>query len=294
MVNAATYSNIVSQIVVNNNNGTITISFVVCSNTSNGEGIGVEANYNTNTFQRSVDNLTFLSNGNTYNGGAGSHFSVQITLPSSAINICFQSFASPFGSVNNGNSFSGFGAILPVSFGKISASKSGRTVKLQWEVFSEQNHDYYEGQRSDDGISWASFATVKTLKERSKVKIYETLNIKPIIGINYYSIKQVDLDGTVSYCKITSTYFDESQNDLVVFPNPMIDSKVEVIFDSENASKIIIFDQLGRKILEKSIQPTESKTKVEVSFESQPAGLYLIGLLNIDGKMIAKKQVVKR
>ena len=139
-----------------------------------------------------------------------------------------------------------------------------------------------------------SFATVKTLEERSKVKIYEALDTKPIIGINYYRIKQVDLDGTVSYSKITSTYFDESQNDLVVFPDPIIDSKVEVIVDSENASKIIIFDQLGRKILEKSIQPTESKTKVEVSFESQPAGLYLIGLLNIDGKMIAKKQVVKR
>ncbi len=56
-------------------------------------------------------------------------------------------------------------AVLPVTFGAISAKITGNGLVLNWVTEKEKNNDYFEIQASVDGIQFTTIGTVKSLAE---------------------------------------------------------------------------------------------------------------------------------
>ena len=106
-------------------------------------------------------------------------------------------------------------SILPVALLNFTGVKQQQSAVLNWQTTNETNNGYFSLERS------ASNAFNEIAKIKSSIKNnYSYIDNQPLNGKNYYRLKQVDKDGKLTYSKIVSVVFDES-NKYVIFPNPV-------------------------------------------------------------------------
>ena len=123
---------------------------------------------------------------------------------------------------------------------------------LNWVTENELNNDYFDVERSDDGVSFYKRGSAKgsgTTATKQYYKFDDNLNSN--LSIVYYRLRIVDLDGKVSYSKIIALKLKEITNDqLSVYPNPFIDNlkiSLNVPEDANAQYRILSFD--GKEII---------------------------------------------
>lgn len=91
-------------------------------------------------------------------------------------------------------------SVLPVAFLDFSAQKQNTGgVVLNWNTSSEKNNSHFEVLRSNDGKLFDNIAHVNGSLNTDDLKNYQFVDLTPKLGINYYSLKQVDLDGKTAF-----------------------------------------------------------------------------------------------
>jgi hypothetical protein len=238
----------------------------------------VVAHYNSGT-----STWEMLGNGA---GSLGAGYIEAATLPTSLSPITF-------GNLTNGNN------PLPVTLVSFTGKPVEETVVLDWVTASEFNNDYFEVQRSEDGLTFETLGKVDGSGTSNVRKDYQFTDVEPIIGVNYYRLKQVDTNGVFEYSKVIAVSF--SQDDLggsqiVVYPNPARNQdKVNVElkgFAPEREVSIQLIDLTG-KVLNVSLSKTNKSgaLRESVNLPSQLAsGVY--NLLIQDGDKSYSKRIV--
>ena len=84
---------------------------------------------------------------------------------------------------------------LPVSLTSFTGTNAGDYVKLNWNTVSEHQNSHFDILRSADGKIFHSIATVKGNGTSNQQHTYSYTDFSPLTGINYYQLKQVDIDG---------------------------------------------------------------------------------------------------
>ncbi|HXA02677.1 MAG TPA: T9SS type A sorting domain-containing protein [Cytophagaceae bacterium] len=175
---------------------------------------------------------------------------------------------------------------LPVELIKFNAEKSGSGVLLTWATATEINNNYFEVQRSADGINFTSIGTVKGNGTSSSTIYYRFNDPFPLPDANYYRLVQQNKDGTKENSGVVAVSIEGIQ--ISVFPNPSTDNFNIKISGANNAS-VIITDILGRKIYKNVI----SEGLMEFSFgKDLPEGSYVIEV--ITDNQVQIKQVIKQ
>ncbi|MEL6989128.1 MAG: T9SS type A sorting domain-containing protein, partial [Bacteroidota bacterium] len=115
-----------------------------------------------------------------------------------------------------------FDQALPVELIEFDGKKEENNSKLNWTTASEINTKSFEILHSEDGINFIPIGEVQATGSLSTVTNYEYIDVAPSKGINYYKLRIVDLDGSITYSNIISIVFDESFNSekILVYPNP--------------------------------------------------------------------------
>jgi hypothetical protein len=104
----------------------------------------------------------------------------------------------------------------------------GRTLSkgkhlLTWETSSEQDNDFFEVQRTVDGVNWQVLGEVEGATNAVAGGVYRYADEAPIEGINLYRLRQVDLDGTFEYSSIVNLNNINIREQGVAYPNPFVD-----------------------------------------------------------------------
>jgi Secretion system C-terminal sorting domain len=200
---------------------------------------------------------------------------------------------SPSGSAFHTASFS-VSTALPVVFNKFYVQNIASTNLLTWQTHSETNHSRYEVERSSNAQNWFSISKVKADLSRSSSKTYEYLDIAPLLGRNYYRIKQVDLDGTTSYSEIRSVHLNPEKDKLIVFPNPSTDRviKIEYFSKTNMIDQVQVYNQVGQTIYSKEVKANEVDESINLSTFSQ--GLYFISLRDSAGQILEVQKLMLR
>lgn len=160
--------------------------------------------------------------------------------------------------------------LLPVDLINFSAQKIGETVQLTWVTASEINNEGFELQHSTDGQLWQVMDFIKGSGTTNVEKKYSYQDSNPVVGTNYYRLKQVDYDGQFNFSKV-ATVLVANTSPVVIYPNPTT-GKVELI--GVDAGELIIRNTIGQvvkqevlksnsfdiSILEKGIYFIEIKT----------------------------------
>ena len=123
----------------------------------------------------------------------------------------------------NGNNCSGStGDIsLPIELADFEVNKNATSHILTWKTLSEINNDRFEIEHAASNLQFKNIGTVKGAINSSITQEYSFNHVNPPNGLNYYRLKQVDLDGSFSYSKVI--YISLNRVEYHIFPNPFYD-----------------------------------------------------------------------
>ncbi|MEO7990452.1 MAG: T9SS type A sorting domain-containing protein, partial [Chryseolinea sp.] len=166
-------------------------------------------------------------------------------------------------------------------------SFTGKTIDgvnvLSWITDSELNNDYFEIERSSDGEHFEFVASMPGHLTTTTRHEYSLDDIDPLIGKNYYRLKQIDLDGKYSYAKnLVLLTIEESDITLSfqLYPNPTETNNINLKIRKDNdlPVQVRIMDLNGREVITKMVEANFSDDVKLITNKELSAGLYLIEL----------------
>ena len=116
----------------------------------------------------------------------------------------------------------GAGAALPVEFTRFDAAAKGTGVSLNWATASEKNSAHFEVQRSATGEAYETIGRVAAQGNSSSLREYDFTDARPLAGLAYYRLRQVDTDGTTAYSPVATAR--RGAEVVAIYPNPTADA----------------------------------------------------------------------
>ncbi|MEM6964642.1 MAG: glycoside hydrolase family 9 protein [Bacteroidota bacterium] len=167
-------------------------------------------------------------------------------------------------------------------------------VKLSWRSASEIDNDYFEIQRSQDGLDFKILDRVDGLGNAQTGAVYIAVDSTPLEGLSYYRIKQVDTDGSFEYFPIKTVFFESKGIQFSIFPNP-VKEKLQVKMDAKNKirSHLQILSSDGKIVIQRStldVQAGENVFEINVAHLSQ--GVYFLKMDFGDGAASVYRRIV--
>jgi hypothetical protein len=165
---------------------------------------------------------------------------------------------------------------LPVQWLNFTAqNEKNSNVLLNWSTTNEINNNYFDVQRSIDGITYATIGSVPAGTALGNIQTYQFNDASPNVGINYYRLKQVDKDGQLSYSKVVTVNIS-STGLWQVYPNPAHGSTTLHINKNLGKVQLTLTDALGKKVYQQQIASTTAGQQVTVPVQNLAKGIYLL------------------
>jgi hypothetical protein len=179
--------------------------------------------------------------------------------------------------------------VLPVNFtGFNGILQNDETVKLVWTAVVDQDHDYFIVERSSDGISYSS------LGYGPQAAPFHFIDQHPNEGNNYYRIRQVDKDGSISYSTVVNVPVTR-QVKITIYPNPVKDLvNLKLINQKNDHLKIEITDVQGRIFYTNTSFVNQNTIELNVNMKGFSPQVYVLKISNSNGETIATEKIIKR
>jgi len=191
-------------------------------------------------------------------------------------NLLYMQMASvPY--ANAGNLAFIDGSTLPVTLLDFTAQKDGSASLLQWKISNEINNAYFSVEHSSDGINFKPIGRVEGRGTVSTQQTYQFTDNNPVDGLNFYRLKQVDIDGNFTYSNVVSINFEGTAAAFKIFPNPAIDHVYISLPSSSATSFINVYDLSGKKLLVQQVSGNTVSQSLDVS--TLAAGIYQVTLI---------------
>lgn len=172
-------------------------------------------------------------------------------------------------------------AVLPIKLTGFTVSREDKQVKLEWITASEQNNDRFEIQRSNDGRSWKTIADIKGHGTTTVSNTYKVYDQSPLSGINYYVIRQYDVDGHSYQSDIRSLRIIVNPKSIIsVYPNPS-HSGISFSIANKEATNVeaILTNANGNIVHREIIKSVPANATNKLNMDRQPAaGVYILKL----------------
>ncbi len=186
---------------------------------------------------------------------------------------------------------------LPVELISFSGIAKDNRVLLNWATASEVNNDFFEVQRSSDGIQFEAIGVVDGNGNTNQQVDYSFIDRSPFLGQNYYRLRQVDFDGEEELLPVILVMNDYKQQGIEVstYPNPASAENVRlriVSGDDHTPIHVKMIDMTGKSYLEKSFDGAlliDEKIDSNVTLK---AGIYFISVKQ--GENIRKHKIIIR
>jgi hypothetical protein len=189
---------------------------------------------------------------------------------------------------------------LPVTMLYFTANKLGESEsELKWATASEIDNDHFDIERSADAESWEKIGEQKGAGTSSMQNNYSMIDQSPLSGVNYYRLKQVDVDGNFSYSDIAQVTFGEiqsqtqNQSALSVYPNPLSQaSKLNIdLTGTDNISEISITNSIGQVVYTTNLPQIQNYQIVGLNL---PSGVYIVSVRTQADTMISSRLVITK
>jgi hypothetical protein len=169
--------------------------------------------------------------------------------------------------------------LLPISLSTFSYTINDKKVILNWETASESNSKQFIVERSSNGTDFEAIGSLPAAGNSNVVRQYAFTDNTPTY-VNYYRLKQVDLDGKSVYSKILYAKVEKA-SPLQLMQNVVTTSLSYQVNSRVSGSILEIYDMTGRRLYKAAAM--EGVQSINVSRWS--AGKYLIRLLTNSGEV---------
>ncbi len=181
---------------------------------------------------------------------------------------------------------------LPIELLTFNAEPENSSVRLNWITTTEINNDFFDIERSSNGIEFASIQKMRGGGNSTQMLNYNLTDYEPLQGTSYYRLKQVDFDGKYTYSDILPVKFSVSKQLCTIQPNPSTD-KVEVVLytSAEKVIPVRMINSMGAIVFEKGWPVHEGINRLPIDVAQFAKGVYFVTLEN--GPEVSKLRLVK-
>ena len=194
------------------------------------------------------------------------------TLPTGAYTLEIQG-----GNCKSATTATAFGVNvpLPIYISNFEGKAVEKGVELTWNVVAEQDGKEFEVLRFDDRMQDETVLGKVSLTDQ-RIGKYSFVDENPMLGTNYYQLKQIDIDGTYTKSKIVAVNPDVLIG-TVIAPNPAQDF-VNVQFSSRTSgtSDVTIYNLAGQPVGSSSIRISEGKNNHRINVKKLGGGHYFM------------------
>jgi hypothetical protein len=186
---------------------------------------------------------------------------------------------------------------LPVTLTSFDAKRVGDDALVAWETASEINSKGYNVQVSTDGKSFRTVGFVASVSANNVVaKSYSfTDTEKNKVGVRYYRLEQLDLDGKTAFFAPRAVTFEgrATASGVLAYPNPFTNEvRLNLTSATEGNALVRISDMTGRVVGQRQIVLIKGANDVEVTSVSDlKGGLYLLNVALPNGETKTMKVV---
>jgi len=210
-----------------------------------------------------IGNVTFYASGNTVNGDGSSNGDSGMGTVPAKLQI----------SSNNA---------LPIEMTAFTVEQSFNSILLKWATQTESNSSHFALEHAPNGINFKEFATVSAAGFSSEIQLYSEYHITPNNGLNYYRLKQVDMNGTFKYSDIIAYDMDKKQRPtLEALPN-IVANKTTVLFHNNLGnvfdSEVHVHAMSGQLVATFPFGLAPGENRIELDLNGLERGYYTISL----------------
>lgn len=184
--------------------------------------------------------------------------------------------------------------ILPVTLSYFNGEHvNGRNV-LTWETATEEQHDRFDIERSQDGNIFEVIGSQTGQGNSSTPTAYQFEDERTPIGRSFYRLKMVDMNGNTTYSEtVELSRIVESFAVLGLIPNPANDFAELILSSPQSVSATItIRDLQGKLLYQEQVERESGEHRIPLNLEPYSSGLYLINVSSVSysytGKLIVR------
>lgn len=179
---------------------------------------------------------------------------------------------------------------LPIKLLNFNGALKNNAVELNWTTSTEINNDHFEIERFDEvNNEFITIAEVQGNNTSHEINKYNyTDRISTINTTYYYRLKQVDIDGNYEYSNTITVNAEKLSESITIYPNPTKGTLYIKKNNFDNNSMLCIYDQMGKKIVEKVLTNTNDADEFNL-----PNGMYYVTVIS-DKEMYSNKIFVQK
>lgn len=165
---------------------------------------------------------------------------------------------------------------IPVQLTSFTAKKESNTIRV---TSSEQNNSYFEVLRILEHKETQVIGVIRGKGTSSNANIYSFTDHHPVMGINYYQLKQVDYDGKTDLSEVLALNFSFGEIGFKVYA-PSDEPYITLFVNSDKAAtENRIADVSGKVLLQALLKLGDGQNTINLPlFVSK--GIYLDQLQN--------------
>ncbi len=191
----------------------------------------------------------------------------------------------------------GGGNPLPVRWLSFTGTQEGDQIKLIWKTTSEINNDHFNVERSTNNKDFISIGTLPGSTDINQVNNYTFYDKHPFTGINYYRIKQTDINGNYDYSSLIRVIFSNMLaqgavgQEILLSPNPVTGNELEVTLNSDaigQIKNISVFDGSGRLYNIEYLDTNDNPLYIPIERSNYLPGTYILKISGSAGSTSAR------
>ena len=158
---------------------------------------------------------------------------------------------------------------------------------LSWNTAWERDNDHFEIQRSADAKSFERIGRVSGQGTTTQSQSYSFVDAQPLADVTYYRLKQIDLDGKLSYLAIIAIRrgLEAGTTQLLLYPNPTTDLVYLQVDKPHTIIEASVYSVTGRLVLQ------QEKPDLPLSVRDLPAGIYIVEVRLSTGQVLHQRFV---
>ena len=137
---------------------------------------------------------------------------------------------------------------LPVNILSFSATQINTDVQLNWNTANEINNKGFMVEKSKNGNVWQELVFIPAKATNGNGATYSAVDQMPTVGTHYYRLKQVDMDGKVSYSTIKAVNITTQNTKLFVYPIPAKEYVTIVVPEQRGKISYTITNTSGKTV----------------------------------------------
>ncbi len=210
-------------------------------------------------------------------------------------------FTVPYSDIQSGTGYYTLASVnamtanLPVELTNFEAKCLNKKVTVSWSTATETNNKNFTVERGSNPSDMTSLAVINGSGTSLMAHQYSYIDQEPL-NVNYYRLKQTDLNGDFKYYNIVEAICKEGDKKTGVYnvyPNPTSGNlNFEVVCEEGTGVTVTLYDALGRCVLEeKKIQTGEQMMGINLADISK--GVYTLRIVIGDNESCTTTKIIK-